>query len=87
MKNPIVIVIRLYQQAVSPFLPAACRYTPTCSEYARIAISRHGTLRGGWLAIRRIFRCHPFGSHGVDPVPDAWPGMRRRHSNETQVGR
>ena len=62
-------MIRFYQRAVSPWTPAACRYTPTCSEYARQAIEAHGAGRGGWLAVRRILRCHPWGGHGFDPVP------------------
>ncbi|MBR1644209.1 MAG: membrane protein insertion efficiency factor YidD [Bacteroidales bacterium] len=62
-------LIRFYQVAISPLLPAACRYTPTCSQYAIEAIVKHGPLRGGWLALRRILRCHPFGGSGYDPVP------------------
>lgn len=62
--------LRLYKSAISPLLPPACRYTPTCSEYAYEAVERHGVLRGGWLATRRILRCHPFARGGHDPVPD-----------------
>jgi hypothetical protein len=62
-------VIAVYQKAISPFLPAACRYTPTCSQYARDALRKHGTVKGSWLAVRRILRCHPWGGHGYDPVP------------------
>jgi putative membrane protein insertion efficiency factor len=58
-----------YKVALSPFLPPACRYTPTCSEYARDAVLLHGALRGSWLAARRLARCHPWGGHGHDPVP------------------
>lgn len=61
-------MIRLYQLAASPF-PSPCRYTPTCSMYAKEAIERHGAIRGGWLGARRILRCHPWGSSGYDPVP------------------
>lgn len=61
--------VTVYQKAVSPWLPAACRYTPTCSQYAREAIEKHGALKGSWLATRRILRCHPWGGHGYDPVP------------------
>ena len=64
-------LIRAYQAAVSPLLPAACRFDPSCSEYARIAIERHGPARGVWLGLRRIARCHPFGGFGPDPVPEA----------------
>jgi len=63
-------LVRGYQLFISPILPGTCRYEPTCSAYAAEAISRHGALRGGWLALRRIARCHPFGGWGFDPVPD-----------------
>ena len=61
--------VRFYQLAISPFLPPACRYYPTCSNYALEAIEKYGPARGGWLAIRRILRCHPFRTGGYDPVP------------------
>ena len=61
-------IIRFYQLAISPWTPSACRYTPTCSQYALEAVRRHGAGRGGWLALRRIGRCHPWGGHGYDPV-------------------
>ncbi len=68
-----LLLIRTYQYVISPHLPAACRYTPTCSEYAAQAIVKHGPLRGTWLAIRRLSRCHPIkwlgGGSGYDPVP------------------
>ena len=70
MKKTTLLLIRVYQGAVSPWLPPACRYEPTCSEYARIAVERHGPGRGAWLAIGRIGRCHPFGGSGWDPVPE-----------------
>ena len=62
-------LIRLYQLALSPFLPAACRFAPSCSEYAREAIGRHGACAGFWLALKRLARCHPWGGSGFDPVP------------------
>jgi uncharacterized protein len=62
-------VIRGYQIAVSPFLPPSCRFTPSCSQYALEAVTRHGALKGSWLAGRRLVRCHPFHPGGFDPVP------------------
>ena len=61
--------VRLYQLVLSPLTPPSCRHLPTCSDYAVEALREHGVLRGGWLAIRRIARCHPFGTSGFDPVP------------------
>jgi hypothetical protein len=69
MRPLILALIRVYQAAISPWLPPTCRFTPSCSEYARIAVERFGAGRGSWLAVRRLLRCHPFGSHGHDPVP------------------
>jgi len=62
-------LIRFYQYFISPFWPGVCRYGPSCSEYGREAIERHGLLRGGWLTARRLLRCHPWGGSGYDPVP------------------
>ncbi|MBP3511338.1 MAG: membrane protein insertion efficiency factor YidD [Prevotella sp.] len=61
--------ILFYQRCISPYTPPACRFTPTCSEYARQAIMKHGPFKGTWLAVRRILRCHPWGGSGYDPVP------------------
>ncbi len=66
----LLILIRGYQFLVSPFFPPACRYLPTCSEYARQAVTTHGPLRGSWLALRRLARCHPWAGWGYDPVPE-----------------
>ena len=71
MKRAIIGLIRFYKAGISPLLPPACRFTPTCSVYAVEAIERFGVLRGGWLALRRIGRCHPFCEGGHDPVPDS----------------
>lgn len=62
-------LIRFYQYFISPFWPGVCRYGPSCSEYGREAIERHGVLYGGWLTLRRLLRCHPWGGSGYDPVP------------------
>lgn len=62
-------MIRQYQRWISPYTPPACRYWPTCSEYAAQAVARYGLLRGGWLAVLRLLRCHPFHPGGYDPVP------------------
>ena len=62
-------LIRGYQRFVSPVLPPSCRFHPSCSQYALEAVTRHGALRGGWLAARRLARCHPFHPGGFDPVP------------------
>ena len=62
-------MVRLYQGVISPMLPGACRYTPSCSEYGVQALKKHGAWRGGWLTLKRILSCHPWGGHGHDPVP------------------
>ena len=62
-------LVRGYQLIISPMLPPTCRYEPSCSHYAIEALQRHGPLKGGWLALKRILRCHPWGSSGYDPVP------------------
>lgn len=69
LRSVLVRLIRFYQLAVSPWTPASCRFQPTCSAYAIEAIERHGSMRGGWLAARRLVRCHPWGGEGYDPVP------------------
>ncbi|MGC8958437.1 MAG: membrane protein insertion efficiency factor YidD [Chloroflexia bacterium] len=69
MRKVLLFLIRLYQQTVSQVLPPTCRFVPSCSEYGYQAIARYGVLKGGWLALRRIARCHPFHPGGYDPVP------------------
>ena len=69
LRRLLTLPIYFYRYCTSPLTPASCRFTPTCSEYAIEAIMRHGILRGTWLAIRRICRCHPWGGSGYDPVP------------------
>lgn len=64
-----VFIIKVYQKIISPLLPPSCRYQPTCSQYSVEAIQKHGPLKGGWLAIKRITSCHPWGGSGYDPVP------------------
>lgn len=75
VKLILILPIRFYQGAISPWLPPTCRYQPTCSAYAIKAIEIHGPFKGFWLAIKRIFSCHPWGGHGYDPVPE------HRHNN------
>ena len=74
MKQAVLAALRFYKAALSPLLPPACRYTPTCSEYAMEAIDRHGVLKGGWLATRRVLSCHPWSRGGYDPVPERRAG-------------
>ena len=68
IRNLLRLSIRLYQLVISPMFPHSCRYLPTCSQYANDAIYQYGLLRGGWLAIKRLSRCHPWGGSGYDPV-------------------
>ena len=70
MKGLFLALIRLYQRGISPYTPASCRFHPTCSAYAYEAITKYGCLKGGWLAFKRLMRCHPFNhSDPYDPVP------------------
>ena len=70
MKKLFLVLIRFYQRHISPAFPPRCRYTPTCSAYAYQAINKYGALKGGWLAFKRLCRCHPFSKHDhYDPVP------------------
>jgi hypothetical protein len=69
---PLIWVVRLYQRLISPLRPQTCRFHPSCSAYAVESLERFGPLKGGWLAIRRLGRCHPWTPGGVDPVPRTW---------------
>lgn len=72
LSAPLVLLVRLYQRFVSPMRPATCRFYPSCSAYAVEALTRYGPLRGGWLAAKRLGRCHPWNSGGIDHVPRTW---------------
>jgi len=67
--NVLILLIRIYQYTLSPFFGRSCRYTPTCSEYGVEALKKHGAIKGGWLTIKRVSSCHPWGGSGYDPVP------------------
>ena len=69
IRRVLIFGVRAYQVGLGPLLPASCRYYPSCSAYAIEALDRHGALRGSWLALRRLLRCHPFRPGGYDPVP------------------
>ncbi|MDE0537114.1 MAG: membrane protein insertion efficiency factor YidD [Rhodospirillales bacterium] len=81
IRTALKLLIRGYQLFVSPILGANCRYAPSCSQYAVEAIESHGAVRGSWLAVKRIGRCHPWGGSGYDPVPS---GQRRDHAAEAR---
>lgn len=66
---PLIFLIRFYQVCISPFTPSACRFSPTCSSYTLQALKKYGLFKGGWLGIKRIASCHPWGKSGYDPVP------------------
>jgi len=82
MKTLLLALIRLWQLTFSRVLPPTCRFYPSCSEYGYQAISRYGVIRGGWLAVRRVARCHPFNPGGYDPVPDLEIPARRKERTE-----
>jgi putative membrane protein insertion efficiency factor len=69
IRGGLILLVRIYQAILSPLLPAACRFEPTCSTYAVQALQRHGALKGSWLACKRVLRCRPGGGGGADPVP------------------
>ncbi len=69
MKTLLLLLVKFYRSFISPMFPPSCRYVPTCSEYALIALEKYGAMKGGWLAVKRICRCHPWHEGGYDPVP------------------
>ena len=80
MKRVLIWLIRLYQKGISPHFAPSCRFVPTCSAYAVEAIERFGAVRGTWLTLKRLFRCHPFGGHGYDPVPEKQTSTKKKKS-------
>ena len=80
----LIVLIRFYQAAISAWLPPACRFTPSCSAYGLEAVERHGGMRGGWLTLRRLSRCHPWGGVGYDPVPSTGNGSRKQLGGKTR---
>ena len=79
---PFIVLIRFYRIAISPLTPASCRHDPTCSEYSIQAFKIHGLFRGFWLSVRRISKCHPWGTHGYDPVPKTYPKRIKKSKYE-----
>jgi putative membrane protein insertion efficiency factor len=81
----VLALLRGYKLLISPYFAGSCRFLPSCSEYARDAVLRYGALRGGWLAMKRLARCHPLGSNGFDPVPAASVGPTLRSGVEPEL--
>ena len=81
MKRAMLASLRFYKRRISPLLPPACKYTPTCSEYAMQAVERYCAVYGGYLAARRLLRCHPFAKGGYDPVPERVDTIIRKDEN------
>ena len=79
LKAMMIVIIRFYQIVISPLKPPTCRFYPTCSHYGLESVKRFGALKGGFLAVKRIFKCHPFHPGGIDPVPEKWPGFTGKH--------
>ena len=69
MTWPLLVLVRFYQYCISPFTPPSCRFVPTCSQYAVQALKKYGPIKGCWLTLKRLLRCHPWGGSGYDPVP------------------
>ncbi len=85
--RPLILAVRLYQAALGPFMGGHCRFHPTCSAYAIEALETHGALRGGWLGLRRLLRCHPLGRGGYDPVPERTTRLRSASRASRTAGR
>lgn len=82
LKSLMIGIIKFYQIVISPLKPPTCRFYPTCSHYGLESVKRFGALKGGYLALRRILKCHPFHPGGIDHVPEQFPGFRRREKNK-----
>jgi len=72
VKTVLIFLLKVYKKGISPYLAPSCRFTPTCSEYAMEALNRFGVLKGGWLAFKRLLKCHPFHLGGSDPLPKSY---------------
>ena len=79
LRRLFILPVIIYQYSISPLLPSACRFTPTCSQYTKEAILTHGIFKGTWLGMKRIARCHPWGGQGYDPVP---PKEQHHHNHD-----
>ncbi|WP_375001287.1 membrane protein insertion efficiency factor YidD [Aeromicrobium sp. CTD01-1L150] len=85
MKYLLIGLLKVYRFAISPMYGQVCRYHPTCSAYALQAVQTHGSVRGSWLAVRRLARCHPWAAGGLDPVPGTSSGSSRRDDADTST--
>lgn len=83
MRSLLVIPIHVYRYAISPMMASHCRHIPTCSAYALEAIETHGSIKGGYLTLRRLSRCHPWGTHGYDPVPGTCESAKEQKTSVT----
>lgn len=81
--RPLILLVRLYQITLRPFMGRHCRFQPTCSDYSVEALATHGALRGSWLTVRRLLRCHPLGGFGYDPVPPRRSAEAPSHDDST----